>query len=257
MKVLVVVSSSLLVAGAIADATLNRPTLVKRDLTTITDAVNSVNSATASLYYTIKGPSDDIDLNALSDRTYTLLSTIQHGTSLVKKTSNISLYDAITLQGVIGTFSTTVNQTIKHLISSRSTIVDNFGPSVAQRLNDVKTACTSLSQAMVAKVPSSAQSRLSQMSVSITDSIQQGIAAFSATNGTGTSSASSTALSASSFSLSSTANSTTTSVSPSTAVATPTSSTTENEASSSAAAGPTASAAPNVVFALVAAAIMW
>ncbi|KAL9087671.1 MAG: hypothetical protein Q9165_006595 [Trypethelium subeluteriae] len=166
--------------GLVGTALAGRSIFRKRDLATIQNALNAINTAAGTLDTDVKafdGSSAAVTL--LQSDSAAVLSAINTGNSQIAPTDPISYNDALTVAGTTGTLITTLNQTIADLIAQKPAF-DSAGVSsiVLDQLQQQNTAATTFGATVVSKIPSDLQSIAQGLIAQITAAFQQGITAF-------------------------------------------------------------------------------
>ncbi|KAF7128652.1 hypothetical protein CNMCM5793_003503 [Aspergillus hiratsukae] len=154
------------------------PSLVERDIATITGVINDISAKVDALDADIKayngGPTDTIE-GASED----LVSTINAGTSTVAAQPALSTPDALNLVNPILALTNKVKTTINDLISKKSPIVAaGSGPTTYNQLLAQYTASQNFATALSSKVPEGLKSTADQLSAGILSAIQTGIDAY-------------------------------------------------------------------------------
>ncbi|KAL9074662.1 MAG: hypothetical protein Q9157_004291 [Trypethelium eluteriae] len=182
--------------GLVGTALAGRSIFRKRDLATIQNALNAINTAAGTLDTDVKAfDGSSTAVTTLQSDSAAVLSAINTGNSQIAPTDPISDNDALTVAGTTGTLITTLNQTIADLIAQKPAF-DSAGVSsvVLDQLQQQNTAATTFGATVVSKIPSDLQGIAQGLTAQITAAFQQGIAAFAdATAAPTTSTAPSTA----------------------------------------------------------------
>ncbi|KAF2231940.1 hypothetical protein EV356DRAFT_506362 [Viridothelium virens] len=157
------------------------PTVVKRDVTTITNALASVNSATVTLDGAVKS-FDGTALSALGvagDST-AVLSAINTAITEVEGTSDVGILGALPIAGsttqLIGTLDETINDLIK-----QKPLFDSSGTSaiVLSQLQQQSNASSVLGSDIKSKLPILADLLADSLNAQISAAFKRGIAAYS------------------------------------------------------------------------------
>lgn len=154
---------------------------IKRDVTTITNALASVNGATANLdnaveafdgtltsALTIAGDSNDV------------LTAINNAITEVEGTSDVGLLGTLPVAGSTIQLIGTVDKTINDLISKKS-LFDSSGTSsvVLSQLQSLSAASNTLGSDITSKVPALADILAESLNALISAAFKKGINAFS------------------------------------------------------------------------------
>ncbi|KAK3059382.1 hypothetical protein LTS18_011001 [Coniosporium uncinatum] len=165
------------------------PSLVERDVATITQVLASINVKVTSLDTAVQGFSSDIStVKSASDA---VLVAIQDGVTQVKATTEITVTDALTVQSSVQELTITVKGVVGDLTSKKEAFVSaGEGGTVLAALQEQKSASEELASAITGKVPEALQSLAQQLSAGISESLQEGITAFEGTESSSSSSSS-------------------------------------------------------------------
>ncbi|KAK3076492.1 hypothetical protein LTS18_012864, partial [Coniosporium uncinatum] len=163
------------------------PSLVERDVATITQVLASINVKVTSLDTAVQGFSSDIStVKSASDA---VLAAIQDGVTQVKATTEITITDALTVQSSVQELTVTVKGVVGDLTSKKEAFVSaGEGGIVLTALQEQKSASEELASAITGKVPEALQSLAQQLSAGISESLQEGITAFEGTESSSSSS---------------------------------------------------------------------
>ena len=184
-----------LIPLALAGVAWAGPTLTERDLPTITNAVDNVNSALQSLDASVKNFNGASQVGDLQTQAENAQKAIDSATSQVQGTSTISLSDALALQQNVQDLVTTANTTVDDLIAKKD-VIDQAGVGgiVYSALQAQQSSGSALANAITSKVPSGVSQIAGGLSSQMTDALNRAIAAFQdQASATGAAGASSTA----------------------------------------------------------------
>ena len=171
---------------------------------TLIDVVNKIAAATTDLDNAIKAYNGG-DASTIISASDNVNSVVTAGVATANGATAITLNDALTLTPIVQTLSTTVDGTINDLIAKKTQIVAaGQGQKTEDTLVTQLAGAQALSKAISSKVPPDLSTIATQLSQSISDSIQKGVDAFKGT-GSGTPSSSSSAPTAPSSTASSSA----------------------------------------------------
>ncbi|KAK1766360.1 cell wall protein [Phialemonium atrogriseum] len=132
------------------------PSLVERDLPTVTSVIAKVDSGIKALDTAVQAFSgSDSDVSSAGDA---LVSTIKAGTTTVDGSDDLSLADALGLQGAVTTLQGDANSLVDSLSAKKSAFEDaGLCASIRQQTTDISSASSDLIDAIVSKVPEAAQ----------------------------------------------------------------------------------------------------
>lgn len=132
------------------------PSLVERDLPTVTSVIAKVDSGIKALDTAVQAFSgSDSDVSSAGDA---LVSTIKAGTTTVDGSDDLSLADALGLQGAVTTLQGDANSLVASLSAKKSAFEDaGLCASIRQQTTDISSASSDLIDAIVSKVPEAAQ----------------------------------------------------------------------------------------------------
>lgn len=172
---------SLFAAGAVAVS-------IARDVQTIQDAVSSISDATTALNTAVQGFSGDIA--GLQSASEAVIEAINAGNAAVEPTSEISLADALSLQGPIEDLGDLVGQTVDNAIAKKGDFASaGIGAVVLDQLQQQRDAATTFAETVTSKVPEAAQGIAAELSKPILDALNRGVQEFSDQTGSPSSSA--------------------------------------------------------------------
>lgn len=175
-----------LVAAAAEPATPSDdepPTLVQRDLATVTSAFATVAKALTGLDTAVKGLNGAADIGNVQSASSALLSALNTGASNVKSSTDLTLQEAIQLQQVVSGLQTT-GQSLANDLSSKKTVIQDLGlcQIVALQAADIAKSSKALSDAVVSKVPQAAQQIAAQMASGFSNALTQSQQTFAPGN---------------------------------------------------------------------------
>lgn len=193
---------SALALGACATVLDDTPSKVGRDLPTITGVINNVGSKLNALDAAAEAYNGG-DATALINAGDALQQATEQGTTQVQATSNLSLSDAVSLQGTVGTLQTSADKLVSDLAAKKPQIEKaNLCSQVLNQSTQLNDQSRALINAITSKVPAEAQSIASSLVAGFISALQQNQATWAngnCTNAGGSSaSGSSTASSGSS-----------------------------------------------------------
>lgn len=157
------------------------PTLVDRDIATVTSAVTQVDSGLKNLDTAVQGfSSDPADMNSAADA---LLRTLNTATMQIMQTSNITVEDALSLQSTVTSLQKDGETLINDLEAKKSAIqAAGLCGSVMKQTSDISTASQMLIAAVIAKLPESVQSVGNQLAAGVADTLNRPMQIFSSAN---------------------------------------------------------------------------
>ncbi|KAI9709527.1 MAG: hypothetical protein M1820_003287 [Bogoriella megaspora] len=186
MKSSTLLSLSSFVSLALAGSSMFR----KRDLATIQNALNAINTAAGTLDTNVKAFDGSAGaVTTLESDSAAVLDAINTGNSEIAPTDPISDNDALAVAGTTNTLITTLNQTIDDLIAQRQAF-DSAGVSstVLDQLQQQSIAADTFGATVVSKIPSDLQGIAQSLTAQITAAFQRGIAAYQDANASPTTS---------------------------------------------------------------------
>ncbi|KAB8075766.1 hydrophobic surface binding protein A-domain-containing protein [Aspergillus leporis] len=169
-----------LASGALAAPTkvAHEPSIVERDLASVTNVLSGINTKVETLDSAIKGFSGGNTDSVVSAST-DLVSAIKSGTETVKSSDALSSGDALGLPGPVQNLAKKIDTTIEDLISKKSQIVAaGAGAKTYKQVQDQYSAAKDLADTITSKVPDSLQGIAGQLSGGITAAIQKGLDAY-------------------------------------------------------------------------------
>ncbi|KAI9692119.1 MAG: hypothetical protein M1822_006349 [Bathelium mastoideum] len=146
---------SLFLFSLVGTVLAGRSTQKKRDVTTIENALNAINTAAGTLDTDVKAfDGSSAAVTTLESDSAAVLNAINTGNSQIAPTAAISDTDALTVAGTTQTLITTLNQTISDLIAQKPAF-DSAGVSstVLSQLQQQNSAATTFGATVVSKVP--------------------------------------------------------------------------------------------------------
>lgn len=163
-----------LAAGAFAEMPTrvqrDVPSVVERDLATISGVIQQVDNQLKSLNTAVQGFNGDI--NGLATAAGSLVSTLQQGTTQVDATSEITLNEALNLQQFVSGLQSDGNALIKGLNDKKPEFEKaNLCNVIVTQIDQTGTSAQKLIDAVVKKVPQSVQSVASQLAGSFAKSL--------------------------------------------------------------------------------------
>lgn len=165
------------------------PSLVGRDLAAVTGVINGVNDKIKALDTAVKGFSSDP--TALTTAATDLSNTITTGTTTIKASTPLTLNDAVMLQQIVGGLQGD-GQTLVTDLAAKKPDFEKAGlcEVILQQSQTLSTNSQALIDAVVAQVPTAAQTIASQLAGGFTATLNQNSATFAqgnCTNAAGTS----------------------------------------------------------------------
>jgi exonuclease VII small subunit len=163
-----------------ASAAASAQSIYERQVQTIVQVLNSINTDTLALNTAVRNFNGPQDLQTLQQASNRVAQTVSSGAQAVSQASSISLNDAVQLQGQVQQLQSTIEGTVQNLVAKKQILVQSgAGPIVAQGLNSQLQSAQQLSTAIVSKVPQGAQPLAQQLSNGINNALQQGVQQFS------------------------------------------------------------------------------
>lgn len=157
------------------------PTMVERDLATISRVVNDVDGKLKDLTQAVKDFNGDPA--GLSNAASSLQSIIKQGVTDVNAATAISLNDAITLQSQVTGLQDDSNNLIQALTDKKNAFQDaSLCGVIYQQSGDLGTNSKALIDAVISKVPQDVQSLAQQVSSGFTDTLVNTQAQFAPGN---------------------------------------------------------------------------
>ncbi|KAL0943168.1 cell wall protein [Colletotrichum truncatum] len=161
-------------AGVFAEAPTrvqrDTPSLVERDLATISGVIQQVDNQLKSLNTAVQGFNGDI--NGLATAAGGLVNTLQQGTQQVDATSEITLNEALNLQQFVTGLQTDGNALIKGLNDKKPEFEKaNLCGVIVTNVEQTGASAQKLIDAVVKKVPQSVQQVASQLAGSFSKSL--------------------------------------------------------------------------------------
>jgi hypothetical protein len=167
------------------------PSLVERDLATVTGVISAIQAKVKALDSAINSYNGG-DVSAVQSASDSVVSAINSGVATVKGSGDLSQNDALQLPGPVQELTKDVQSAVNDIISKKDKIVAACqGAQTLKDLQQQKTASGALADAITSKVPSSLQGIASQLSSGITAAIQKGIDSYQNAGGCSSSSSSS------------------------------------------------------------------
>lgn len=157
------------------------PSVVERDVATITSVVATVDAGIKNLDTAVKGfsASNSGSVATLNSAAKSLVDSINAGTSSVQGTANISLQDALSLQTFVQSLGGDGSSLVNDLAAQKPQFEQaGLCAVVLQQAVQVSDASTGLINAIVSKVPASAQSIAASMAAGFTNTLAQSQATF-------------------------------------------------------------------------------
>ncbi|KAF5008737.1 hypothetical protein FDECE_4974 [Fusarium decemcellulare] len=157
------------------------PSLVGRDLATVTEVLSDVGSGIDKLDSAVKSLPGDPDpvVNAAES----LVSVINDGKSKVDKSDDLSLSDALGLQDPVQDLTKKAETLTDNLKSKKSGIQDaGLCSTTRSQISDINEASQKLIDSVVSKVPEAAQSIAKDLASDLTNVLNEAQDAFSESN---------------------------------------------------------------------------
>jgi uncharacterized protein YoxC len=156
--------------------------MVKRDLATIQNVLQTLSSDITALDSAVTGFSGDATtLQAASDK---VVADLNSGASTIQGTSELSQSDAISIATYVQGLASAVTTAVNDLISKQSTL-QSAGQcgAVLAGLQGQLSGTQAVSTALTSKTPEALQGVAQQLSAGIISDIQRGITAFQGCGG--------------------------------------------------------------------------
>lgn len=153
--------------------------LASAQVATLIATVNGVNQATADLDTSVKSFNGASDVKALQSASDKLASAVTAGVSTVNGANQITLTDAVQIQGQVQNLQTAVESVVNNLISKKQSLyAANAGAQVESNLQDQLKGAQALSSAISSKVPTEVAGLAQTLSAGIATALQKGVDAF-------------------------------------------------------------------------------
>ncbi|KYK58756.1 hypothetical protein DCS_05774 [Drechmeria coniospora] len=170
-----------LAAGALA-GTIDTPSRVfERDLATVTGVIANVGTKIEALDTAAKAFSGDQAgvLGAAKE----LISTLEAGTKTVSGSAELTLSDAVALQGPVTALQSKAEKLESNFLAKRSAVEEAGAcDAVRKALSDISTNSEALIKAVVGKVPTDAQAIAKTLAEGLTTVLAKAKGDFSADN---------------------------------------------------------------------------
>ncbi|KAF1809342.1 hypothetical protein P152DRAFT_484664 [Eremomyces bilateralis CBS 781.70] len=155
-----------------------KPTLVDRDVATISSIISTIDGLAADLGSTVEAFSGDI--GPVGAAASALLSGIADGVSTIKESDELVLTDALQLQPPVQKLTATANDVVDAVIAKKPDFVAaDAGGIVYQQLKDQQTGAQQLTEAITSKVPESVRDIAATLAAGINEAFQRGVDAYS------------------------------------------------------------------------------
>jgi hypothetical protein len=157
------------------------PTLVLRDLATVTSVVAQVDAGIRNLDTAVKAFAGNPA--GIADASTSLLSMIRSGTTTIQASTELSLQDALNLQSIVTGLQGNAQTLVTDLAAKKAAFQQaSLCDVVRQQVNDISSGSGALISAVVSKVPQAAQAIAAQLASGFTDTLAQSQAAFAQGN---------------------------------------------------------------------------
>ncbi|KAM5345107.1 hypothetical protein ACJ41O_010969 [Fusarium nematophilum] len=158
------------------------PSLVERDLATVTEVLNDVGSGIDNLDSAVKSFNGG-DSGPVVDAAESLVSAINDGKSRVDDSDDLSLSDALALQDPVEDL-TDKAQTLTDDLKDRKSAIQEAGlcGTTRSQITDINSASQELIDSVVSKVPEGAQSIARELASALIDVLNDAQDAFSESN---------------------------------------------------------------------------
>ena len=177
-----------LLTTLLAGSAIAAPSLHKRDLATIQQAIGTVQTALEGLGTAVDAVNaqDPASATGILGASTKAQDAIKTATTQIQGSEALSLTDALSLQQTATGLTTAANTTVQSLIAKKP-VFDQLGVSsvVATQLTDQKTAAGALGDAVVSKIPAIGQSIAQQSLGQINTVLDSAIQTYSAGGATG------------------------------------------------------------------------
>lgn len=169
--------------GASANMLDDAPTKVQRDLATVSNVVQAVAQSITALDNAVQNFQGSNDMQNLNNAASALENVITQGTSAIQGTAALSVNDAISLQGLVGSLETEGQRLVFNLANKKPQIQQaNMCDSVRQQSDQLTSNSQNLINAVVGKVPTELQGVAGQFAQAFTDTLRQNSANFAPGN---------------------------------------------------------------------------
>ncbi|KAF4456628.1 cell wall protein [Fusarium austroafricanum] len=159
----------------------DRPSLVQRDLATVTGVLNDVGSGIDGLDSAVKAFKGNSD--PVVDAAEKLVSVINAGKTKVDKSDDLSLSDALGLQDPVKDLTKKAETLTDDLKAKRPQIQEaGLCGTTRTQISDINTASKKLIASVVSKVPKAAQGIAENLASGLTDVLNEAQDAFSEKN---------------------------------------------------------------------------
>ncbi|KAJ3548451.1 hypothetical protein NM208_g998 [Fusarium decemcellulare] len=157
------------------------PSLVERDVATVTEVLSDVGSGIDKLDSTVKSLPGDPD--PVVDAAESLVSVINDGKAKVDKSDDLSLADALALQDPVQDLTKKAETLTENLKAKRSGIQEaGLCSTTRSQVSDINEASQKLIDSVVSKVPEAAQSIAKDLASDLTNVLNEAQDAFSESN---------------------------------------------------------------------------
>lgn len=173
-----VLSALSLAAASLADLTPGDvPTRVQRDIATVSSVVAQVSGAITQLDTSVKAFSGDAT-KVTADST-NLLTVLKSGVSTIQGSTDLSLTEALGLQSSVSSLQTASDALVADLGMMKTAFEQaRLCSVVSSTVTEVQSSSKGLIDAVVAKVPSAAQSIASSLTAGLQNSLSVGVGLF-------------------------------------------------------------------------------
>lgn len=156
-------------------------TLTERDVATVTNVLNDVGSGVETLDSAVQSY-DGSDSSPVVDASQKLLGTIQDGKTTVDGSEDLSLGDALALQGPVEELTDKVQALADNLKGKKDTVQEAGECSTARELiTNINGASQDLIDSVISKVPPAAQPIAEDLAADLRNILEDLQSAFSET----------------------------------------------------------------------------
>jgi len=157
------------------------PSVVERDIATVTSAVTQVDGSIRNLDQAIR--SFNGDATQINSAAQSLVNTLNTATTQIQQSSNLTVEDALSLQSTVSSLQTDGSNLIADLEAKKSAIeAASMCNTIFQQTSSISTAAQNLITAVISKLPNSVQSVGNQLAAGVVATLQQPMMDFSASN---------------------------------------------------------------------------
>lgn len=181
---------SLFAAGAAASA------LTQRDVTTVTDALAAISSATTQLQTQVQGFNGAGQVASLQSAAAAVLSAINKGNTAVGASAPLTGTEALQLPGPVNKLAGVVSDATDAAIAKKQAFVSaGVGGVVYDQLVMIRDASNTFTKTLLSKVPQGLQQIGMNLAAPISQSLDKAVAAYADQQGSGSGSGSASATS--------------------------------------------------------------